>query len=86
MCPSGAVVLHVSGHGLPALSVPSVHVTAVRSRPIAVPDLAHLCRTCLEGGEATLHETRLAFHEPTLPLAADRSRRATPDVPLGIRR
>jgi hypothetical protein len=64
---SGAVVLHVSGHGLPTLSVPSVHMTAVRSGPIAVPDLAHLRRTCLKCGEATLHETRLAFHEPTLP-------------------
>jgi len=61
-------VLHVSDDGLPTLSVPSVHMTAVRSAPIAVPDLSHLCRTCLERGEATLHETRLANHDPTLPL------------------
>jgi hypothetical protein len=64
--PSGAVVLHVSDDGLPALSVPSVYMTAVRSGPIAVPDLTHPSRACLERGEATLHETRLAFHEPTL--------------------
>jgi hypothetical protein len=43
-------------------------MTAVRSGPVAVPDLTHLCRTCLERGEATLHETRLAFHKPTLTL------------------
>ena len=62
-------MLHISGYGLPALSVPSVHMTAVRSGPIAVPDLAHLCWTCIERGEATLDETRLAYHDPTLPLA-----------------
>jgi hypothetical protein len=63
---SRAVVLHVSDDGLPALSVPSVNMTANRPGPIAVPDLTLLSRTCLERGEATLHETRLAFHEPTL--------------------
>src|SRR5437763_14919521 len=35
---SGAVVLHVSDDGLPWLSVPSVRMTAIRSRPIAMPD------------------------------------------------
>ena len=78
-----AVVLHVSDHGLPALSVPSVYMTAVRSGPIAVPDLTHLSRACLKRGEATLHETRLAFHEPTLPLPPNRSRRATAKPPFG---
>jgi hypothetical protein len=62
-------VLHVSDCRLPALSVPSVHMTAVRSGPVAVPDLCHLWGACLEGGEATFHQTRLAFHKPTLPLA-----------------
>jgi hypothetical protein len=80
---SGAVVLHVSGHRLPALSVPSVHMTTVRSGPIAVPDLAHLCRACLERGEATLYETRLAFHEPTLPLTPNRSLRAASSLAVG---
>ena len=75
---SGAVVLHVSDDGLPTLSVPSVHMTAVRSGPVAVPNLSDLCRTCLERGEATLHETRLAFHEPTLRPRSNQSCRAAP--------
>ena len=65
--PSGAVVLHVSDDGLPTLSVPSVHMTAVRSGPIAVPDLSHLCRACLERGEATL--TRHGWRSTNRPYA-----------------
>ena len=65
----GAVVLHVSDDGLPTLPIPSMHMAAVWSGPIAVPDLSNLCRTCLERGEAPLHETRLTFHAPTLRLA-----------------
>jgi len=57
-----AVVLHVSGYDLPVLSVPSVHMTAIWPGPIAVPSLALVSRTCLEGGVAALAETRLALH------------------------
>ena len=46
--------------------IPSMHMAAVWSGPIAVPDLSNLCRTCLERGEAPLHETRLTFHAPDL--------------------
>ena len=66
-------MLHVSDDCLPALSVPSVHMTAVRSRPIAVAEVSDLRRTCLERGEATLHETGLAIHDAILPLVPDRS-------------
>jgi len=45
-----AVVLHFAGYDLPVLSVPSVHVTAIRTGPIAVPDLAFMSRTRLERG------------------------------------
>jgi hypothetical protein len=76
-------VLHVSDDRLPALSVPSVHMTAVRSRPIAVAEVSDLRRTCLERGEATLYETRLAFHEPTLPLTPNRSLRAASSLAVG---
>ena len=61
-----------------ALSVPSVHMTAIRPSSIAVPDLAHLSRTCLEGGEATLGETRLALqHGPSLRPAPNGRPRVT---------
>ena len=52
-----AVVLHVSGYDLPVLSVPSMHMTAIRASPIAVPSLACMSRTCLERGVAALAET-----------------------------
>jgi hypothetical protein len=60
------VVLHVSGDGLPALSIPSVHMTTVGSGSIAVPDFVGLTRTALERGKTPLDQTRLAFHEPSL--------------------
>ena len=56
----------VSGYDLPVLSVPSVRVTAIRTGPIAVSDLALTSRTRLKRGEAALGETRLALHEPSL--------------------
>ena len=37
-------------------------VTALRARPIAVPDLALVSRTRVKGGAALLSETFLAFH------------------------
>ena len=55
-------MLHVSGYDLPVLSVPSVHMTAIRPGPIAVPSPALMSRTCLERGVAALAETRLALH------------------------
>ena len=63
---SPLVVLHVSDDGLPALSIPSVHMTTVGSGSIAVPDFVGRTRTALEGGKTTLDQTRLAFHEPSL--------------------
>ena len=50
-------MLHVSGYDLPVLSVPSVHMTAIRPGPIAVPSPALISRTGLERGVAALAET-----------------------------
>ena len=50
-------MLHISGYDLPVLSVPSVHMTAIRPGPIAVPSLALMSRTCLERGVTALVET-----------------------------
>ena len=49
-----AVVLHFSDHGLPAVPIPPLRMTALRSRPIAMPYLALVSRTRVKSGEAPL--------------------------------
>jgi hypothetical protein len=50
--------------GPPVLSVPSVYMTTVGTRPVAVPNLALTSRLSIERSETTLAQTRLTFHEP----------------------
>lgn len=57
----GAVVLHLPGHDLPTLSVPSVGVTAIGAGPIAVSNLVLIGGTRLERGKTAVGDTRLAF-------------------------
>ena len=80
---SRVIMLHPPGHALPVLSVPSVHVTAVGTRPIAMPDLVLTSGTSIERREAAHIQTRLTFHTLTIrPIASGAalrsSRRATP--------
>jgi hypothetical protein len=53
-------VFHVFRY-LPALSVPSVYVTAVGSGPIAKSEFAGSCRAPIEGCEAALTQTGLTL-------------------------
>jgi hypothetical protein len=73
-------MFHVA-RNLPALSVPSVYVTAVGSGPIAISEFAGSCRTPIEGCEAALAQTRLTLlHKSTVrPLP---SRAPGPFLPL----
>jgi len=54
-------VLH-AGDGLPVLAIPSVYVTTVGARPIAVPNFALASRSSIERREASRTQTRLTFH------------------------
>jgi hypothetical protein len=58
-------VLH-TGYDLPVLSVPSVYMSAVGTRPVAVPNFALTRRCSIERCEAALTQTRLTLHKTRL--------------------
>lgn len=55
-------MLHFSGYAPPAVPIPLLRMTALRARPIAMPNLALGGRTRVKGGEAALGEAWLGLH------------------------